>query len=102
MINTRNCLIMTSGKFNSQDFKYQSCSTCTDKYGMELLNEKKGFLSEYSQSTAGEDMAETFSFLMIENSKLKTILQSDDILKKKVNFIKNNILSIDQDFKFII
>ena len=27
-------------KFNSQDFKYQSCSTCTDKYGMELLNEK--------------------------------------------------------------
>ena len=89
-------------KFNSQDFKYQSCSTCTGKYGMELLNEKKGFLSEYSQSTAGEDMAETFSFLMIENSKLKTILQSDDILKKKVNFIKNNILSIDQDFKFII
>ena len=47
-------------------------------------------------------MAETFSFLMIENSELKTILQSDDILKKKVNFIKTNILSIDQDFKFII
>ena len=54
------------------------------------------------ESYTGEDMAETFSFLMIENSKLKTILQSDDILKKKVNFIKNNILSIDQDFKFII
>ena len=89
-------------KFNSEDFKYRSCSTCTDKFGMKLLREKKGFLSEYSQSTVGEDMAETFSFLMIENSKLKTILQSDDILKKKVNFIKNNILSIDQDFKFII
>ena len=89
-------------KYNSKDFKYQLCSTCTDKFGMELLNEKKGFLSEYSQSTAGEDMAETFSFLMIENSELKIKLQNDDILKKKINFIKKNILLIDQNFKFFI
>ena len=39
-------------KFNSKDFKYQSCSTCTDKFGMKLLKKKIGFLSEYSQSTA--------------------------------------------------
>ena len=88
-------------KFNSEDFKYQTCSTCTDKFGMKLLKEKKGFLSEYSQSTTGEDMAETFSFLMIENSELKIKLQKDDILKKKVNFIRTNIQLIDQNFKFI-
>tara|TARA_Y100000816_G_scaffold279453_1_gene251736 strand:- start:59 stop:802 length:744 start_codon:yes stop_codon:yes gene_type:complete len=87
-------------KFNSENFKYQSCSTCTDKFGMKLLREKKGFLSEYSQSTVGEDMAETFSFLMIKNSGLKKKLQNDDILKKKVNFIKLNIQLIDKNFKF--
>ena len=89
-------------KFNSEDFKYQSCSTCTDKFGMKLLREKKGFLSEYSQSTVGEDMAETFSFLMIENSELRIKLKNDDHLKKKINFIKSNIELIDQNFKFIL
>ena len=76
-------------KFNSEDFKYQSCSTCTDKFGMKLLKKKIGFLSEYSQSTAEEDMAETFSFLMIQNSELKMKLQNDNILKKKSKFHKN-------------
>ena len=73
-------------KFNSEDFKYQSCSTCTDKFGMKLLKKKIGFLSEYSQSTAEEDMAETFSFLMIQNSDLK-IKQKDlyeDIYIKEI------------------
>ena len=83
MINTESCLIMTSGKNLILKILNIYHVQLVQKYGMELLNEKKGFLSEYSQSTAGEDMAETFSFLMIENSKLKTILQSDDILKKK-------------------
>ena len=67
---------------------------------MELLKETKGFFTEYSQSTVGEDMAETFSFLMIKNSKFKKIVQNDIILKKKINFIKSNILLIDQNFKF--
>ncbi len=89
-------------KFNSEDFKYQSCSTCTDKFGMKLLIEKKGFLSEYSQSTVGEDMAETFSFLMVESSELRKKLQKDDNLKKKINFIKSNIKLIDRNFKFIL
>ena len=89
-------------KFNSEDFKYETCSTCTDKFGMELLEENKGFLSEYSQSTTGEDMAEKFSFLMIQDSKLKIKLQNDHILKKKVNFIKKNVLLIDKNFEFII
>ena len=67
---------------------------------MDLSTEKKGFLTEYSQSTVGEDMAETFSFLMIKNSKFKKIMQDDIIIKKKINFIKSNILLIDQNFKF--
>jgi len=86
--------------FNSKIFKYKACSTCTDKIGMDLSTEKKGFLTEYSQSTVGEDMAETFSFLMIKNSKFKKIMQDDIIIKKKINFIKSNILLIDQNFKF--
>ena len=86
--------------FNSKGFKYQNCSTCTDKFGMELLKEKVGFLSEYSQSTTGEDMAEIFSFLMTKNIELKELLEKDNILKKKINFIKSNILLIDKDFKF--
>ena len=34
-------------------------------------------------------MAETFSFLMIQNSELKMKLQNDNILKKKSKFYKN-------------
>ena len=47
-------------------------------------------------------MAETFSFLMIQNTELKMKLQNDNILKKKINFIKTNILLIDKNFKFIL
>ena len=47
-------------------------------------------------------MAETFSFLMIQNSDLKIKFQNDNILKKKINFIKTNILLIDKNFKFIL
>jgi len=86
---------------NSQDFQYQNCSTCTDKLGMELLQSKKGFLSEYSQSTTGEDMAEVYSFLMTKSIELRKIVQKDNILKRKINFIKSNILLIDKSFKFI-
>ena len=51
--------------FNLTDFKYAECSTCTNKLGLETYNNTKGFFSEYSQSTASEDMAEVFSHLMI-------------------------------------
>ena len=85
---------------NSQGFQYQNCSTCTDKFGMELLKTKEGFLSEYSQSAIGEDMAEIYSFLMTKNIELKKVIQKDKVLKKKINFIKSNILLIDKSFKF--
>ena len=55
----------TWSSFNLTDFKYAECSTCTDKLDLETYSNTKGFFSEYSQSTASEDMAEVFSHLMI-------------------------------------
>ena len=88
------------GKFNSPEFKYAECSTCTDKLGLTLFNNTKGFLTEYSMSTASEDMAEIFSFLMTEKEKLENIILNDSKLSKKTIFLKNAILKIDNNFKF--
>ena len=79
---------------NLTDFKYAECSTCTDKLGLETYSNTKGFFSEYSQSTASEDMAEVFSHLMI-GANLNT---KDPILEKKINFIKKNLSKIDPNF----
>ena len=84
----------TWSSFNLTDFKYAECSTCTDKLDLETYNNTKGFFSEYSQSTASEDMAEVFSHLMIGTS----LTNKDPILEKKINFIKKNLLRIDPNF----
>ena len=84
----------TWSSFNLTDFKYAECSTCTDKLGLETYSNTKGFFSEYSQSTASEDMAEVFSHLMIGAS----LNNKDPILEKKINFIKKNLLRIDPNF----
>ena len=80
--------------FNGKEFEYAECSTCTDKLGLDTYINTKGFFSEYSQSTASEDMAEVFSHLMI-GVNLNNL---DPILEKKINFIKTNLLKIDQNF----
>ena len=80
--------------FNIKEFEYAECSTCTDKLGLDTYDNTEGFFSEYSQSTASEDMAEVFSHLMI-GVDLKNL---DPILKKKVEFIKTRLLKIDQNF----
>ena len=51
--------------FNVKEFEYAECSTCTDKLGLDTYIDTEGFFSEYSRSTASEDMAEVFSHLMI-------------------------------------
>ena len=84
----------TWSSFNLTDFKYAECSTCTNKLGLETYNNTKGFFSEYSQSTASEDMAEVFSHLMIGTN----LSNKDPILEKKINFIKKNLLKIDPNF----
>ena len=83
-------------KFNNKDFKYAKCSTCTKKLRLSTYANTDGFLTEYSQSTASEDMAEVFSHLLFKISKSK----DDPVLKKKEIFIKKKILMIDSNFKF--
>ena len=80
--------------FNNNSFKYAECSTCTDKLGLDTYKKTDGFFTEYSRSTASEDMAEVFSHLMIGSN----IGDIDPILKKKIQFIKLNLLKIDQNF----
>ena len=80
--------------FNNREFKYAECSTCTKKLGLDTYNNTKGFFTEYSQSTASEDMAEVFSHLMMGIN----LNSSDPILEKKIHFIKNNLRKIDQNF----
>ncbi len=80
--------------FNVKEFEYAACSTCTDKLGLDTYSNTRGFFTEYSQSTISEDMAEVFSHLMIGVS----LSNLDPILKKKIQFIKNNILKIDRNF----
>ena len=80
--------------FNIKEFKYAECSTCTDKLGLDTYTESKGFFSEYSQSTASEDMAEVFSHLMMGVN----LNNFDPILEKKIDFIKNTIQKIDENF----
>jgi hypothetical protein len=80
--------------FNVKNFRYAECSTCTDKLGLDTYSDTEGFFTEYSQSTASEDMAEVFSHLMIGSD----LSNNDPILNKKIQFIKNNLLKIDENF----
>ena len=74
-------------KFNVKGFEYAECSTCTDKLGLDTYTNTNGFLTEYSRSTASEDMAEVFSHLMIGLN----LDRLDPILEKKIQFIKTNL-----------
>lgn len=87
-------------KFNSLSFKYAKCSTCTNKLGLSLIKNTSGFLTEYSMSTASEDMAEIFSFLMTDKKKLLEISKKDSIINKKISFLKEELLKIDGKFRF--
>jgi hypothetical protein len=80
--------------FNVKNFKYAECSTCTDKLGLDTYSNSEGFFTEYSKSTASEDMAEVFSHLMIGLD----LNNNDPILNKKIQFIKTNLLKIDENF----
>jgi len=83
--------------YNTKEFKYSDCSTCNNKWNLDSYNKTKGFFTEYSKSTASEDMAEVFSHLMFYQGK---IYNDDPIIKKKIIFIKKNITIIDTTFKF--
>ena len=85
----------TWSSYNQKDFVYAECSTCTEKLGLDTIAKNKGFISEYSQSTASEDMAEVYSHI-ITNEIPKNI---DPILEKKISYIQSQILLIDDKFQ---
>jgi len=87
-------------KLNDVSFKYTACSTCSDKTGLYVYKEFNGFFTEYSKSTASEDMAEVYSHIVSHKDIVEFKTNKDPILKKKVEFIKKNILKIDKNFKF--
>ena len=80
--------------FNPVEFNYAECSTCTDKISLDTYTKPNGFITEYSRSTASEDMAEVFSHLMYGNLPDEI----DPILEQKIEFIKKSILKIDENF----
>tara|TARA_Y100001970_G_scaffold185073_1_gene225087 strand:+ start:2312 stop:3034 length:723 start_codon:yes stop_codon:yes gene_type:complete len=84
----------TWSSFNPTKFNYAECSTCTKKLGLDTYSKPNGFITEYSQSTASEDMAEVFSHLMYGDMPKKI----DPILKKKIKFIRMSIYKIDKNF----
>tara|TARA_B100000575_G_C22873233_1_gene509353 strand:- start:25 stop:747 length:723 start_codon:yes stop_codon:yes gene_type:complete len=82
---------------NDKNFSYAQCSTCTKNLGLNTYKKTNGFITEYSKTTASEDMAEIFSHLMVNKN---LVFKNDKILKNKLNFIKNGIDEIYKNFKF--
>ena len=88
-------------KFNNSNFKYAECSTCTENIGLEQYKETKGFFTEYSKSTASEDMAEVYSHMIfLKEKEINQIRKSDPILNNKISYIENKIKEIDKIFTF--
>ena len=88
-------------KLNTSNFTYSKCSTCSEKLGLDTYKEKNGFFTQYSKSTASEDMAEVFSHLIYLNpEEIKKIRNSDIILDKKITYIEKKIKIIDNSFTF--
>ena len=85
---------------NKSNFLYSNCNSCENSTSLKILKLTNGFFTDYSKYSLSEDMAETFSVIMTENIKIKKKLENDQILRKKVNFIKKNVLKIDKNFKF--
>jgi len=88
-------------KFNNSKFKYAECSTCTKKIGLEKYVKTDGFFTEYSKSTASEDMAEVYSHMIyLKKDEINQIRKSDSILNNKILFIESKIKQIDNSFTF--
>jgi hypothetical protein len=96
MIVIKICLMKSEwSKFNNKEFNYAECSTCTDKRNLDMYLNTNGFITEYSKTTASEDMAEVYSHLMINKFPEKI----DQALQEKIQFIKSKIKLFDRNFK---
>ena len=88
-------------ELNDSEFKFAACSTCTEKLGLKTYEKTKGFFTEYSKSTASEDMAEVYSHMITLNKDyIIKIRKIDSILNNKISYIENRILKIDNSFNF--
>ena len=88
-------------EFNNFEFKYAECSTCTKNISLEKYQETDGFFTEYSKSTASEDMAEVYSHMIfLEKKEINQIRKLDRILDNKISYIENKIMEIDNSFTF--
>ena len=83
--------------FNKKNFIYSDCSTCSNNWNLDQLNDESGFFTEYSKSTISEDMAEVFSHLIFYQEAIDI---KDTIITKKILFIKKIIFKIDDNFNF--
>jgi len=83
-------------KFNDPNFNYAKCSTCSKKLGLDTYKDTNGFFTEYSMTIPSEDMAEVYSHLISGNYKVS----NDEILNKKIEYIKEKLNKIDNTFVF--
>ena len=83
-------------KLNDPKFKYADCSTCSKQLGLDTYKNTDGFFSEYSMTIPSEDMAEVYSHLITGNFKTS----NDEILNKKIDFIRDRLKIIDDAFIF--
>ena len=86
-------------KLNDSNFKYQDCSTCTEKLGLNYSNNNNGFLTDYSMSTPYEDMAEVYSFMITNKNLLIERSKKDAVIEKKINFIKKYISKVENSIE---
>ena len=86
-------------KLNDSNFKYQNCSTCTEKLGLNYSNINNGFLTDYSMSTPYEDMAEVYSFMITNKNLLIERSKKDAVIEKKINFIKKYISKVENSIE---
>ena len=80
---------------NSKKFSYAECSTCSNRLNLSLLAKTDGFLTEYSMSTASEDMGEVFSFLVTDREKIenKSLKDRNNEIQEEFNELQEEFLS---------
>jgi Putative zinc-binding metallo-peptidase len=74
---------------NETSFKYQIIRRFTDE-----KPRPSGFVSDYATSTAGEDKAETFAWMICYPDKVERLATNDQIIARKVNCLKRRLQSI--------
>mgnify|MGYP006215299737 FL=1 len=62
---------------------------------LDIYKNTDGFLTEYSKTTASEDMAEVYSFFVTDKENLEKIKKIDPVIFKKAEYIETKIKKIN-------